>query len=445
MKKIVIALLISILAISTASFAATPEYEDRSADRDHDERFFDSLIADGVDVSLYQGPQSDWKAAKASGIDFAIMRVTLTRNISGNLETDSMFETHYNNARDAGIMCGVYTFSQAMNAEEGAREAEYAVARLQELGIGPEDLMLPVYMDYEFLDKDASRLRDLTQEDAIAAAQAFCETVRSYGYDAGIYANSYFYTNYLNEGRDFSTDVDLWIAQYSSSIGSECQYSKWQYSSSANVPDIYANSNSDVLDDVDINYWYIDRSIGESSISISVVSGAEDTDGPVLPKLSLYDGTRELEQGVDYIVGGIKNSGSVEEPYAYVKGIGDYEGYALIPFTIGGSFDSLNLPSQVISGTNYEATHYRIYSDSGRTCIGIIPEGTTAGQLLADIQLSNDEYHTGMIDCMGESIAEDDIVGFSDMIGVYNSEDTLIGTIDIETETEKGMNHLKHR
>ena len=109
-----------------------------------------------------------------------------------------MFREHYDNAISAGMMCGVYVFSQALNAEEGAREAKFAISRLNSLGIGPEDLMLPIYMDYEFFNKGGSRLGGLTEEDAVAAAQAFCRTVQSYGYDAGIYANSYFFSNYLN-------------------------------------------------------------------------------------------------------------------------------------------------------------------------------------------------------------------------------------------------------
>ncbi|MBR0400696.1 MAG: hypothetical protein IJH95_07795 [Mogibacterium sp.] len=446
MKKAISITILLIMVISAAALTAAATFEDRSDDRVHDERFFDSLVVDGVDVSIYQGGNSDWNAAKASGIDFAIMRVTLTRNVSGTMETDSVFEEHYNNAKDAGIMCGVYAFSQAKDAEEGAKEAEFAVARLQELGIGPEDLMLPVYMDYEFLNKGASRLSDLTSENAIAAAQAFCETVQSYGYDAGIYANSSFFTEYLNEGRDFSDDIDLWIAQYSSSISSECRYSKWQYSSSAKVPDIYVNSESDVLDDVDINYWYIDREIGDSPISISGNTNLEYTGGPVLPELAVHDGEELLEEGTDYIVGGIRNIDAGDGAYAYIKGIGEYEGYALVPVNIeDDQFDSINLPSKVIKGTNYEKTGYRIYSDSDRTCIGTVPEGLTSKELLDDIELSNEDYHMGMINSHGERMDDDSIVDFNDMIGIYNEDDTLIGTIDIETETEKGINNIRHK
>ena len=447
MKKAITVMFLIIFAVSAACFDASASFEDRSDYRDHDERFDNSIIVDGVDISTYQDDKIDWYAAKESGIDFAIMRVTLTRNKTGKLETDSAFEDNYSDAQDAGIMCGVYAFSQAANAEEGAAEAEFAISRLQELGIEPEDLMLPVYMDYEFLNKNGSRLRSLTQEDAIAAAQAFCDTVQSYGYDAGIYANSYFFSAYLNDGSDFSDDIDLWIAQYSSSIGSECRYSKWQYSSSQDVSDINSDSDSGASGKVDINYWYIDRETGDSDVNICGSTNVDYTGDPVLPDLGIYYGNERMTEGVDYIVGGIRNIDAGSDSYAYIKGIGDFEGYALVPLNIHAeAFDRINLPSKVFQDTNFDSTGYILYSDTGRTNIGIIPDGTTAGDLLSDIQLSSEDYYAGIIDYDGNLLEDDDIVSFSDMIGIFNNEnDQIIGTIDIETETEKSINCLRHR
>ena len=443
MKKAITIMLLLILAISSAGFEVLAAYDDRSDYREHDKRFSDSLIVDGVDVSLYQEGDIDWEDAKASGIDFAIMRVSLTLNESGNMEFDDTFMEHYENARKAGMMCGAYAFSQALNAEEGAMEAEFAVSRLQELGIGPEDLMLPIYMDYEFFNKGGSRLSGLTAEDAIAAAQAFCETVQSYGYDAGIYANSYFFSNYLNEGRDLPDNTDLWIAQYSSSIYSECNYSKWQYSSSAIFDGIISGSSTGV----DINYWYIDKETGESSINISGDTRVDYTGDPVLPDFGIYYKGKHLKEGKDYIVGGIRNIDAGSEAYAYIKGIGDYEGYALVPINIGDDeYYKINLPSKVITGTNLEDTGYLVYADTGRTTIGVVPDGTTAGELLSDIEIGSDDYYTRVIDSKGNCLEENEKVSFSNMIGVFNSEnDTLIGTIDIETENEKGINHLRRK
>lgn len=443
MKKAITVMLLLILAISSAGFEVSAAYDDRSDYCKHDKRFHNSLIVDGIDVSTYQDDDIDWEAAKASGIDFAIMRVSVTLNRSGRLEPDKMFRKHYNSARKAGMMCGVYVFSQALNAEEGAREAEFAITRLQKLGIGPEDLMLPVYMDYEFFNKGGSRLNGLTEEDAVAAAKSFCKTVKSYGYDAGIYANSYFFSNYLNNGRDLPDDADLWIAQYSNSINSECAYTKWQYSSSAQFDDIDSESSSRI----DTNYWYIDKDTEDSAINISGTTYVDYTGDPVLPDFGIHDKGKQLVKGVDYIVGGIRNIDIGSESYAYIKGIGDYEGYALVPVNIeNDKYEKINLPSKVITSTNLEKTGYLVYSDTGRTTIGIVPEGTTVGALLSDIEISSEDYYTGVIDSQGNFLEDNEKVNFSNMIGVFNCEDdTLIGTIDIETENEKGINHLRHR
>ena len=334
-------------------------------------------------------------------------------------------------------------FSQALNADEGTREAEFAISRLNSLGIGPEDLMLPIYMDYEFFNKGGSRLGGLTEEDAVAAAQAFCRTVQSYGYDSGIYANSYFFSNYLNNGRDLPDNTDFWIAQYSNSINSECTYTKWQYSSSA----MFDVVDSEAASRVDANYWYIDKKTGDSAINISGNTYVDYTGDPVLPDFGIHYKGNHLVKGVDYIIGGIRNIDIGSESYAYIKGIGDYEGYALVPVTIeNDEYDKINLPAKAITGTNLENTGYLVYSDTGRTTIGIIPEGTTAGELLSDIEISGDDYYTGVIDSQGNRLKEKEKVNFSNMIGVFNSkDDTLIGTIDIETETEKGINHLRHK
>ena len=443
MKKAIAVMLLLILAISSAGFEVSADYDDRSEDHEHDKRFRNSLIVDGVDVSSYQDDDTDWEAAKASGIDFAIMRISVTLNRSGNIEYDKSFREHYNNARRAGMMCGAYVFSQALDAEEGEREAEFAISRLRELGIGPGDLMLPIYMDYEFFNKGGSRLRGLTEKDAVAAAQAFCRTVQSYGYDAGIYANSYFFSNYLNNGRDLPDNTDLWIAQYSDSINSECNYTKWQYSSSEKLD----NTDSGSAGRVDINYWYIDKETEESAVNICGNTYVDYTGDPVLPEFGIHYKGKQLVKGVDYIVGGIRNIEIGSEAYAYIKGIGDYEGYALVPVNIKDSqYDKINLPSKVITGTNLKNTGYLVYSDTGRTTIGKIPEGTTVGELLSDIEISSDDYYTGVIDSQGNRLAEKEKVDFSNMIGVFNCEDdTLIGTIDIETETEKGINHLRHK
>ena len=105
----------------------------------HNGRFDGNLIVHGVDVSYFQSMSSDWNKAKRNQCDYAIMRVTYTTYGNGSLNVDSKFATHFTKARAAGVMRGVYVFSQAKNAAEAEKEAQYAINRLKALGIGPKE------------------------------------------------------------------------------------------------------------------------------------------------------------------------------------------------------------------------------------------------------------------------------------------------------------------
>jgi len=67
MKKTITVMLLIIIAISTAGFDVSAVSEDRSDYRDHDARFYNSLIVDGVDVSIYQDDDIDWMLQRNQG------------------------------------------------------------------------------------------------------------------------------------------------------------------------------------------------------------------------------------------------------------------------------------------------------------------------------------------------------------------------------------------
>ena len=73
----------------------------------------------GIDVSSYQS-DIDWEAVKASGIEFAIIRVGYRGYKSGELDLDNCFVEHMEGALAAGLEVGVYFFSQALTPEEAA-------------------------------------------------------------------------------------------------------------------------------------------------------------------------------------------------------------------------------------------------------------------------------------------------------------------------------------
>ena len=299
----------------------------------HNGRFTGDLIVNGVDISDWQSKKCNFKAAKKDGVDYAIMRVTYTntsrvKKFTTNL--DSNFSYQYKNAKKNGVMTGVYVFSQARTKNEAIQEAKYAVKRLQALGIGPEDLNLPVYMDYEFSGGVFGRLYGLRKIDATNAAVAFCNTIKAYGYQPGIYANTTFFRGYLDTSR-FADDVDLWCAQYYDRCESDAPYSKWQYSSSARIDGLLFYTG--FQGNIDADFWYIDKKAAAGSVAKICGRTVLSVKDAKNPKFKIYAGGKLLEEGVDYNVGGIRNNAK-GKGYAYIKGIGKFGGYALVPLKI---------------------------------------------------------------------------------------------------------------
>ena len=204
------------------------------------------------------------------------------------------------------------------------------VARLKALGIGPNDLDLPIYMDYEYNSRLTSK--NLSKSTGTAAANAFCAVIRSNGYQPGIYANLTFFRNKLDVSS-IGSDVDMWCAQYNSSCGLATRYSKWQYTSSGKINGIL-NYLGLWKSSVDCNFWYLDpNSKLSGSATVSGGTGSYSyTGAPVQPSVKVTKGDKELKAGVDYKVGYLNNV-KPGQAYVYVRGLGSYSGYQLIPFT----------------------------------------------------------------------------------------------------------------
>lgn len=320
----------------------------------HNGAFSGNLIVNGVDVSTWQSKNCRWDKAKAAGVDFAILRVTYTnygpRSLKLNL--DEKFQTHYSKAKAAGVMTGVYVFSQAKNASEGIQEAEYAVKRLKALGIGPAQLQLPVYMDYEYAGGRLGRLYGVSRTNATNAAVAFCNTIKSYGYTPGIYASTSFFNKLIDRNK-LAADVDIWAAQYYSRCELGGSYSKWQYSSSAKIDGVY--NLAGLKGSTDVNYWYLNKTNNKNALTTIKGKTTLSVADAKNPKFTITRGSTTLKEGKDYVTGGIRNN-KAGSGYIYIKGIGSYAGYALIPIKVASK--SSGSASQNLSGkcANYLTT-----------------------------------------------------------------------------------------
>ncbi len=202
----------------------------------------DGVTARGIDVSEHQG-RIDWDAVKASGIDFAILRVGFGAPSFGG-RVDYQFNRNISECERLGIPYGVYIYSYAFDNQQAADEASMVINCLS--GHNPR---LPVYYDLE----DNSIIANGRQTGIASRAQVFCNRISAAGYEPGIYANLNWFNNILTDSVFKSSSWDHWIAQYNSQCDYTGNYSFWQYKSNGKVPGINGN--------VDMNYAYVDVSL----------------------------------------------------------------------------------------------------------------------------------------------------------------------------------------
>ncbi|MBR3328744.1 MAG: glycoside hydrolase [Atopobiaceae bacterium] len=200
-----------------------------------------SVVADktGVDVSDHQG-DIDWDAVAADGIDFAIIRVGYRGNTEGGLYADECYLANLEQARAAGIECGVYFYSQAISVEEAEEEAAFVLDLLD-----GRHLEYPVTFDHEA--SQGGRIASIDTETASRVAQAFCTAIRAGGYASMVYGNAY---DLARIDFESMADCSLWFAEYDDGPSYDRKSDIWQYTSEGSVAGIStpADLNLDLTD-----------------------------------------------------------------------------------------------------------------------------------------------------------------------------------------------------
>lgn len=190
----------------------------------------------GIDVSKWQG-NIDWGAVATSGISFAIIRVGYRGATTGALIEDPYFRQNIAGATRAGIKVGVYFFTQAVNEAEAIEEASMAVSL-----ISGYKVTYPVFIDTESATNGRANGLDVGTRTAVV--QAFCRTVASSGYKAGVYASKSWYNSKLNTSG--LSNYTIWVAQYNATCTYTGKYNMWQYTSKGSVPGINGNVDMNI-------------------------------------------------------------------------------------------------------------------------------------------------------------------------------------------------------
>ncbi len=199
----------------------------------------------GVDVSVYQ-EDIDWKQVKASGVDFAMIRVGFRGyGPSGIVSEDSRFRDNIAGALDAGLQVGVYFFSQAINVWEAQEEANFVLNAIKDY-----DVTFPVVFDWERITNASARTDGLPGGTITLCARTFCDTIAQAGYTPMVYFN--LDLGYLGYNLDQLNDYGFWLAEYRTTPTFFYHFDLWQYTAKGTVPGIEGS--------VDLNLAFTDFS-----------------------------------------------------------------------------------------------------------------------------------------------------------------------------------------
>lgn len=188
-----------------------------------------------IDVSCWQ-VGVDYNKVKNSGINVVLIRAGFGREAS---QKDSQFETHYKNAKAAGLKIGVYWYSYAESISDAANEANACLTCLN-----GRKLDLPVYYDLEEPWQQSFGKSTLT-----TMAEKFCDTIKKHGYRAGVYANAYWFSQCLNYSTLYNK-YSIWLAQWANSHSIKCDI--WQYSETGSVNGVSGNVDMNAIENTSI-------------------------------------------------------------------------------------------------------------------------------------------------------------------------------------------------
>lgn len=184
----------------------------------------------GVDVSAHQGV-IDWNAVKASGIEFAMIRLGYRGYGSGKLVEDEYAQANLEGATKAGLKIGAYFFSQALNIQEVEEEMTFMLNIL-----GDYTLDMPIVLDWEIPASDARTANGMDARTLTDLQRHFCGNMKRKGYRPMVYFNWHQSETlyYLSELEDY----EFWLALYQDRMTYPWRVEMWQYSDSGSVPGI---------------------------------------------------------------------------------------------------------------------------------------------------------------------------------------------------------------
>lgn len=202
---------------------------------DDEEPKQEDKTVNGIDVSKWQG-NIDWKKVKATGVDFAMIRLGYGSADGKSCGVDGYFEKNVANAIAAGVDIGCYFYSYALSVDAAKREAEYVIGVLSKYkGV----FTYPVAFDLE--DSSQAGLGKTVLTNMVIA---FGDAIEKAGFYCSLYSNLNWLKNYLDDSR--LTRFDHWLAQWAAKPTYTGAFGMWQSSSTGKVNGISGNVDTDI-------------------------------------------------------------------------------------------------------------------------------------------------------------------------------------------------------
>lgn len=206
-----------------------------------------------VDISEFQ-QNIDFNKMKNDGIKAVIIRAGYGREVS---QKDSMFESHYRNAKSAGLKVGAYWYSYADSINDAEKEAKACLECIEN-----KYFDMPIYYDLE----DYSMVK-LGKTKLTAIAERFCETIKKSNYRAGVYANLNWFNNCLDYD-ELKRKYSIWLAQYNDKAELDCDI--WQNHSTGRVSGYGGNIDTNVIYNEDIFSGKSDTKVEKPTLTYRV-------------------------------------------------------------------------------------------------------------------------------------------------------------------------------
>ncbi|MFC5889430.1 lysozyme [Kitasatospora sp. CM 4170] len=185
----------------------------------------------GLDVASYQG-NVNWSSVATKGARFAYVKAT-----EGTTYRNPYFAQQYNGSYNAGLIRGAYHFALP-DRSSGSAQANWFVDHGG--GWSRDGRTLPPALDIEYNPYGAT-CYGLSQSGMVGWIRSFSDTVRSRtGRYPTIYTTTNWWATCTGNYGGFGSTNPLWIARYSSSVGTLpngwSYQTFWQYADSGTFP-----------------------------------------------------------------------------------------------------------------------------------------------------------------------------------------------------------------